>query len=845
MNKKLLLYFLFIAITAWATCLAILASPSDPKNALLFGYSLERLILAGGIILFSIPLLFLTWKLSKQPEKTQSLWLSFTSNKNLYFVVFFSFLFLFLFLLYPSYRLGRFASYVLRLQPILVWLTFTTFTTLLIFIIEHRQKTLWFITTENRISLKAGIISLIVFTLITLIVIFTGIGIRRPEDYWYGAGVPVLGAQVLFSLFIGAIFAYFQIKSGIKNNLHFDIAFCLSCFLITAFLWAREPIVPNYFMPDTAKNVMYPYSDSALFDTVSQFALIGQGLFNNVFLDRALYSSFLTYLYLILGQDIEKILTVQAILFSVYPVVIYLIGKELHSRTFGITFAVLIALRGLNAIKTAQWIDLAGPKMMTTDFPTAIGVALFLLCIIKWIKNPSKVYFNVFAGGVLGLILMLRTHVLLLLPATILFILLFAYRTQWNIRLLGSLVLIIGMLIATTPWELRNQKNGYPMFYVYYSRILLILDERYQIQGESSSPNLIVDHNIDKHTKINLIKNPLQETGCDTQVCNITNHFFHNLITSFLFLPSSFMFDSLWNTVKEGAPYWQSGWTGDGITFAESILLLINLFFVSLGIGVAWSKNKWLGIFPLGIFLTYMASNALGMTSAGRYIVPADWIICFYYILGAFQIMLWILRLLKILPKASEQVEIKNEAKGINYRQAFWSLGLVLIIGAFVPASELLFEKRYEVREPELIMTDLEQSGLLSQSGFSQTELLEFLSHPQAMIVEGRALYPRYYPMGEGEPDRSTYYRYLDFSRLVFTVIGPYSVQAQGVVIAGDKPNFSIHASDVIVLGCWNTTYYAPFIDAVIVFINSEVGSYVYQRLPEHPLQCPLQEPRQ
>jgi hypothetical protein len=845
MNKKLPLYFLFIAITAWATCLAILASPSDPKNALLFGYSLERLILAGGMILFSIPLLFLTWKLSKQPEKAQSLWLSFTNNKNLYFVAIFSFLFLFLFLLYPSYRLGRFASYVLRLQPILLWLTLTSVITLLIFIIERRQKSLWSITTENRISLKVGIISLIILTLIALLVIFTGIGIRRPEDYWYGAGVPVLGSQVLLSLFIGVIFAYFQIKRRIKNNLRLDIVFCLSLFLVTAFLWAREPILPNYFMPDTAKNVMYPYSDSALFDTVSQFALIGQGLFNNVFLDRALYSSFLTYLYLIFGQGFEKILTVQAILFSVFPVVVYLIGKELHSRTFGITFAVLVVLRGLNAIKTAQWIDLAGPKMMTTDFPTAIGVALFLLWVIKWIKAPSKVYFAVFAGGVLGLTLMLRTHVLLLLPATILFILLFAYRTQWNIRLMGSFVLIIGMLIATTPWELRNQKNGYPMFYVYYSRILLILDERYQIQGESSLPNLIVDHSVDRNTKINLIKNPLQEASCDTQVCNITNHFFHNLITSFLFLPSSFMFDSLWNTVKEGAPYWQAGWTGDGITLSEGVLLLTNLFFVSLGIGVGWAKNKWLGIFPLGIFLTYMASNSLAMTSAGRYIVPADWIICFYYILGVFQIMLWILRLVKILPKMSEQVEVKKEAQIFNYRQTVWALGLVFLLGSLVPISEMLFEKRYEVREPQLILEDVEQNGLLSQSGFSQTELLEFLSQPQAMIVEGRALYPRYYRMGEGEPDRSTYYRYLDFSRLVFTVIGPYSVQAQGVVIAGDKPNFPIHISDVVVLGCWNTTYYAPFIDAVVVFINSEEGSYVYQRLPEHPLQCPLQEPRQ
>jgi hypothetical protein len=70
-------------------------------------------------------------------------------------------------------------------------------------------------------------------------------------------------------------------------------------------------------------------------------------------------------------------------------------------------------------------------------------------------------------------------------------------------------------------------------------------------------------------------------------------------------------------------------------------------------------------------------------------------------------------------------------------------------------------------------------------------------------------------------------------------MIGPYSTEAQGVVIAGDKPNSLIHAEDVIVIGCWNTTYYAPFIDAVVVFVLSDEG-YVYTRSPVAELICPL-----
>jgi hypothetical protein len=136
----------------------------------------------------------------------------------------------------------------------------------------------------------------------------------------------------------------------------------------------------------------------------------------------------------------------------------------------------------------------------------------------------------------------------------------------------------------------------------------------------------------------------------------------------------------------------------------------------------------------------------------------------------------------------------------------------------------------------------LEQRGLLEQAGTSREELTAFLATPNAMLTGGKAIYPRYYREGGGEPDRSTYYRPLDYKRLVFSVIGPYSVTEQGVVIPGFPPSYSIHAMDVVVIGCYNTTYYAPFIDAVVVFILNDEGS-VYTREPESPLACPLQVP--
>jgi hypothetical protein len=116
------------------------------------------------------------------------------------------------------------------------------------------------------------------------------------------------------------------------------------------------------------------------------------------------------------------------------------------------------------------------------------------------------------------------------------------------------------------------------------------------------------------------------------------------------------------------------------------------------------------------------------------------------------------------------------------------------------------------------------------------------MMNPDARMTIGRAIYPRFYRAGGGEPDRNSFYSPLDYTRLVFTVIGPYNLVPGGVVIPGEKPNFPINGSDVIVFGCSESTGYSPFVDAFVVFVESESG-YVYNRKPFSPLQCPLQAP--
>jgi hypothetical protein len=259
-----------------------------------------------------------------------------------------------------------------------------------------------------------------------------------------------------------------------------------------------------------------------------------------------------------------------------------------------------------------------------------------------------------------------------------------------------------------------------------------------------------------------------------------------------------------------------------------------------------WVRAKRLTLLPIVVLVTYLLTNSLALTSGGRYVAPVDWIVYVFYIAGGLQLVEWFLKAMGINTETVATQE-NNASLSLLKQEIIFkllsSLLLIFAIGTLLPISELFFKPRYQTHQPEEILARLEETGMLEQTGFSRAELLEFLSQPNAIIREGRALYPRYYPSGDGEQDRSTYYRYLDYQRLVFTLIGPYSVLAEGVVIPGFAPPVSFHATDTVVIGCWNTTYYAPFIDAVVVFSTSSDG-YVYNRAPEAPLQCPLPEPK-
>jgi hypothetical protein len=122
-------------------------------------------------------------------------------------------------------------------------------------------------------------------------------------------------------------------------------------------------------------------------------------------------------------------------------------------------------------------------------------------------------------------------------------------------------------------------------------------------------------------------------------------------------------------------------------------------------------------------------------------------------------------------------------------------------------------------------------------TGLSLTELEQFLSSQNAVILMGRSLYPRQFYKDQGL-DISIYdfYHPLPYPRTLFTVIGPMGESV--VILPRTSPAGISNSTDVMVIGCNKIGYIQAW--AVVNLENNQV----FNPLPSTKLlTCPLPEP--
>lgn len=863
-GNGLMLYFAAAALEALAGLAYLFAIPADPKNSILFGFSLPRLLLALALLAagaIGAVQALRAWREPSWAERVKAWLFSSRVRWAAWVIAAIGVLLGWVGVWTPAYRLLQYGPYLERLRPLLVWALLVglqTFGLLLAWRGGGWKGLREELAAQSGALVYSGL-TLAVLLLVWLAVALTGVGLIPDGVHWNDTGVPLLAEQVSLALVLGAAMLLLERRLQSRLGRGADGLLFGLIWVVAAVLWVLQPQPRSFFAPGPyPPNGEYaPFSDAAVYDVTAQYALIGQGLGNGQHVDKPLYSTLLVGLHLLAGQQYQPVVALQAALLAILPALLYLLGKELHSRTAGVVVAALATGRGMNTITAVQYVLSSSPKLMMSEVPLAVMLVLLALLLVRWLKQPQlKGASLLLAGGVLGLSTLIRHNTWFLLPLVLL--LAFAGEAgRWSKRLARPLLVMVMLVISIAPWMWRTvQVTGSPLYFmgplqgvVWKQRYAPALGTPAVPAPAAVAPAPTAAEGAAEAQPPARPADVASSVGGAGRILGvlqfISAHFFHNLVAAALILPTTLRYDDLRYTLQQPGSYWAAEWLGE-LSPGGGLLLLANLIWLAVGIGFVWKRWRLAGLTPLAIVVGYLAASAVARTSGGRYLVPADWGVYFYFGLGLAQGIAWLAALLgwgsavqNGLPAESGcQPTGAAPAAGMARQGLLAALGC-LAVGLTIILADGGFPRRYPPSSPADLAAVLQAAGLSGVTAWDERQVNEFLRQEPAVILPGRALYPRHYGIDAGEPDAYSFYRGMAFPRLVFTLIGPQG--SNGVILplpqpppAGSFPN----GADVLVLGCRAPAH----VDAVAVLVQGEGGQWLL-RSPSAPLRCPLPQP--
>jgi hypothetical protein len=441
---------------------------------------------------------------------------------------------------------------------------------------------------------------------------------------------------------------------------------------------------------------------------------------------------------------------------------------------------------------------------------------------VNWLRKTNNDYLpGIISGASFGLVVLVRSQAQLLLPILLAGIVFTggALR-EWRKAIQKTLIFTLGLLIVVIPWVWRNyQVSGKPaventgfyirMFAGGYSEPTDIIDI---LPGESFDEyNARIKSQIIRY----VFNHPVEVAGI------YAAYFIHNEIISVIYLPMSLNLYAPRSYVDH-LPFWDD----PHINLANSygVMFFFTLGLISLGVGLAVKRLKFLGALPLLIHFTYSLSVAIARISGWRFMLPVDWILLVYYCMGLIQLVVMVVSVVWNRNLATEDAssDLENGSLRSSFFQGkiYLAVAGFLLIGLSLPIIELAMPVRYpSLPQNELIETYV-PSALQLDGGEQVTAsaLKKFLeTEPAATILYGRALYPAYYKQGSYWGDSNpTLLAVSQFDRLQFTLIGP--VRAFAFIPLQGAPQYFPHAADVFLVGCKQD----DLIRALIVKVNDQ-----------------------
>jgi hypothetical protein len=776
MNRLSTLFSLW-TLQGLAAFLWLALLPTDAEHGLIFGFSASRLALLGIALALTGISATLTWFSRRTdfsiPEQIQS---------PLYLLS------VFVTVSAPAAililrALGKtsgftYTAYAERLTPLAFWLALSALELAIWQRKEERGKKE---KHDLRAFFRLSSFFFIVLAAVTAFTLITNLGLTRLNDgSWGEPTTPLLEWQILLALV--ASLAYISLESR-WLWLRKDRYTCFLVYLFTCFLWLSQPINPGYFAtPPRAPNFeIYPFSDALIYAQYAQSALAGNGFLWPDVPTRPLYITFITWLHALAGQDYAQVIMLQTLVLAAFPVILYLLGKELAGRPLGLGLALLAIFRDLTANIAAPFaLNYTYTKLFFSEIPAALLISLFTLMVVRWMRQSKPLWYVLLAGGILGLSSLIRLQSVVVLVAVIpisFFVL--KNRKKW---LAGSALMVVGVALALIPWLARNYRATSGLVLDNPISQTMVLARRWSgNNGNQLLPYLPGEGDAQYSSRMSglalasLRENPGRILG------SAVNHFFNNEIDNLLVFPLRDQLNSPGELIWPEHAFWQT-WAGQPAP-GQIPVIVFYLVLLGLGLATAWRKNGLVGLLPLALTLVYNAWTALFLSSGDRFLVPVDWAVYLYLFLGLLTLASFVARGQET---GAKQVSAwifapsNGETGGdkivpLTWRKIWLTAAAILLLGAIVPLTELAFPRQYPLPNTPL-------------------------SPGAEVTLHGRAIYPRWYDASEGEPGSAKLgYGVSDEARLVFFLVGEENTLVIFPLKAAPKsfPN----ATDITVTG--------------------------------------------
>ena len=844
--KKWKIFFILNTVQGFTALIWTASLQSDSEQTIFLGFSKSRLLLLFVLCL----LIFFFFALSSSRRLSARLLDLFSDSKAQWILILsgaggiISGILIpqILFSIYQTSGVYIYRALFERLLPVFSWLGL--FSLEFLFLLQHTQHALKWDNIKSRVSIyRWGLYFFLFFLVVWLLIAITNYGLTPDLVGWGSSAVGLLEWQIWISwilcsgliMLVGKNSVFSKVIKGFK---HLDLAIVLGIYLFTLLVWVGQPIVPAYFAtPGREPNFeVYPYSDGAFYGHFAQNILIGNGFKGMEIPPRPLYILFLAAMHALGGQNYIDVINFQTIFMAFFPLVLFFIGKELHNRSTGILLALLAIFKEWTAIITAPIaLSTSNTKLFFADVPASLGVSIFVLLTMLWLKKHKKnLLFPLITGGTLGLVMLIRTQSLILLPA-IFFVAFFIYLPDWKKWVLSCILVMLGVGLSIVPWLWRNQKITGEFVFDHPDSQTRVVAQRLSPTAKENPERLPGENDADYNERLSEIILNYYKTEPGRIISFVGAQLINCEINSLFILPVRNGVLSPSDLITPEIAFWQTKITAPN--FFQKILILLNLAVVSIGLGASWKKNKIIGLIPIFSQLSYNFSTAAARYSGGRYLIPVDWIILLYYAIGLIEITFSILLLLNVDISTNQFKNIladkeKNKKEKTLKQMLFEGIvisGFFLIIGSSLPLAEIFIPEKYPLLSDTAMHEKFEQQ--LKETPLAENELqtiIKLMSNEDMFLGYGRAIYPRFYQANDGEPlSDKTGYRVLDYARFTFLLVSP----TNSLVILKDEesPQVFPNASDVMVLGCPQGNY----IDAALVILPEENAFYTAGNLAD------------